>query len=224
MRAPRFHDRLRWTALVSALGLAASLPSAAQAGDPERLWFGAGLLAGSTLVDSRFASFQWDVQPRASFGGEVMAGRGPWVSGLRLWRAKSTQSVGPPGQESSDVAITTLDFFAQRRVASFLGADLFTTASAGGMWLGYQPDQVTITPSGSPPLVVDLEPIHEWTAGAGLAVRRPWSGPWSTSFAVDYQVFGLTTSHMNGSEVETNRESFGEWSARLGLAWSSRRP
>jgi len=224
VRASRLFERLNGGALVSALCLAASIPSAVQAESPPRLWFGAGFLAGSTLVDPRFSSFQWDVRPRASFGGEVMAGRGAWVSGLRLWRATSTQSIGQPGTESADVAITTLDFFAQRRMASFLGADLFTTASAGGMWLGYQPDQVTITPSGSSPIVVDLEPIHEWTAGAGLAVRRPWSGPWSTSFAVDYQVFGLTTSHMSGNEVETNRESFGDWSARLGLAWSSRRP
>jgi hypothetical protein len=34
----------------------------------ERLWFGAAFLAGSTLVDRGFASFQWDVQPRASRG------------------------------------------------------------------------------------------------------------------------------------------------------------
>ena len=214
----------RWAVCAAAFWLTAGAPPAARAETPGRVWLGAGVLAGSTLLDPRFSNYQWDVRPRAAWGGEVMGGRGPWVTGIRIWRATSTQSIDQPGAESADVAVTTAEVFGQRRVAEFLGADLFATASAGRLWLGYRPDQVTITPFGSSPIVVDLAPIHEWTAGAGLALRRPWSGPWSMSFAVDYQLFGLTASHMNGNEVETHRESLGDWSARLGLAWSSRRP
>src|SRR5262245_56083647 len=210
------------TAALLCLVAGAGSPADAAAEDP--IWFGAALLAGSTLIDPHFSDFQWDIEPRAAWGAEVMAGRGPWVSGLRVWRATSTQSIGQPGAESADVALTTAEVFGQRRIAGFLGAELFTTASAGGLWLGYRPDQVTFTPSGGLPITVDLDPIHEWTAGAGLAVRRPCAGPWSMSLAVDYQVFGLDTTHRNGNQIETNRESFGDWSARLGFAWSTRRP
>jgi len=206
------------------LCLTAGVVRPAGAATEEPIWFGAAFLAGSTLIDPRFSDFQWDVEPRAAWGGELLAGRGPWVSGLRLWRATSTQSIGQPGAESADVALTTAEVFGQRRIARFLGTEILTTASVGGLWLGYRPDQVTFTPSGSTPIVVDLDPIREWTAGAGLALRRPWAGPWSTSFSVDYQAFGLDTTHRNGNQIETNRESFGDWSARLGLAWSSRRP
>jgi hypothetical protein len=221
----RLDRRDRQRAVASALlCLAAGVAQPSRAAADDSLWFGAAFLAGSTLIDSRFSDFQWDVEPRASFGGEVQAGRGPWVSGLRLWRATSTQSIGQPGAESADVALTTTELFGQRQVAAFLGTDLLVTASVGGLWLGYRPDQVTFTPSGSTPIVVDLDPIHEWTAGGGLALRRPWAGPWSMSLAVDYQVFGLDTTHRNGNQIETHRESFGDWSARLGLGWSTRRP
>lgn len=211
-----------WVLGAAVLGLAAATgPARAETSDG--VWFGASVLAGSTMFDSRFSDFQWDVRPRMAWGGEILAGRGPWMSGIRLWRATSTQTVGQPGAESADVTITTAEVLGQRRVTGFLGIDLFATASTGGLWLGYHPDQVTID-AGSMPITVDLAPVHEWTAGAGLALRRPWSGPWSVSLAVDYMVFGLEASHRNGNEIETNRESFGDWSARLGLAWSSRRP
>src|SRR4029079_9050497 len=76
----------------------------AGAATEEPIWFGAAFLAGSTLIDPRFSDFQWGVEPRPAWGGELLAGRGPWVSGLRLWRATSTQSIGQPGAESADVA------------------------------------------------------------------------------------------------------------------------
>jgi hypothetical protein len=208
----------------AAVCLAAGVAAPRGAVAAERPWIGVGVLAGSTLLDSHLSDFAWDVRPRAAFGAQAVAGRGPWSMGLRLWRATSTQSMESSGAESPDVALSSLELIGQRRLAGFLGVDLLATASAGGLWIGYQPDQVTFTPPGSSPIVVDLEPIHAWTGGGGLEVQRPWSGPWRASLSIDVQAFGLDATHRNGSTIETERESFGDWSARLGLAWISRRP
>ena len=42
---------------------------------------------------------------------------------------------------------------------------------------------------------------------------------WVTGVQVDYRVFSLETAHRNGDAIETGRESFGDWSARLAIAW-----
>jgi hypothetical protein len=185
---------------------------------------GVTLLAGSTLLDPRFADFQWDVRPRAAWGAEVAADRGPWGVGVRAWRAGSTQSIDQPGAESAEVAITTLEMMGRRRVGVALGTVVSASLSGGGLWLGYRPDQVTITPAGGSPIVVELAPIHAWTAGAGLEASRSLRGPWTTSLALGYQTFRLDASHREGGGVVTQRKSFGDWSARLGLGWSSWRP
>src|SRR5262247_2656794 len=208
----------------AAVLLLASAPSRAHAAEGERPWFGVGVLAGSTLLDAHFSDFQWDVKPRAAWGAEALVGRGAWTTGLRVWRATSTQELGQPASTSPEVAVTSLEWLAQRRVAQLAGTELLGTATLGGTWLGYHPDQVTITPSGSPPIVVDLAPVREWTLGAGVGVRRPLAGHWSASLSVDVQSFALDTTHRNGNEIETKRESFGDWSARLGLTWLSWRP
>jgi hypothetical protein len=183
---------------------------------------GVTLLAGSTLLDPGFADVRWDVRPRAAWGAELAASLGAWGVGVRGWRAGTTQAIEQPGAESAEVAITTLELVGRRRVAAVLGADVFATATAGSLWLGWQPDQVTITPAGGSPILVDFEPIREWTYGAGLELARPLAGPWSARLAVDLQTFRLDTTHREGNEVVTRRESFGDWSARLGLGWTRR--
>ena len=214
-RGPRF------AAGAAALLLATGPAGTCLAAEPARTWFGAGLLAGSTLLDSHFSDFQWDVRPRLAWGAEALAGRGPWTTGVRVWRATSTQEIGQPGSESPDVAVSSFELVGQRRLASLAGAELVGSGSVGGVLLGYHPDQVTITPPGSTPIVVDLAPVKEWTVGAGLALRRTVAGHWSASVSVDYQTFGLDAAHRNGNSIEMRRESFGDWSARLGLAWLS---
>ena len=164
------------------------------------------------------------MRPRAAWGAESLAGRGPWGLGARAWRATTTQAIGQPGAASADLALTTLEVVGAWRVGGVLGTDLLATATIGRLWLGYRPDQVTITPAGSPPVVVDLAPVHTWVAGAGLGLRRPWLGPWNATLSVDTQRFRLETARTDGNAVVIERRSFGEWSARLGLCWMSRRP
>src|SRR6185369_16442293 len=134
-----------------AAGAAVLLATASSAASREResVWYGVGLLAGATQLDPHLGDFQWDVRPRAAWGAEALAGRGRWTGGVRAWRATSTQTLGPSGTTSADVAVTTLEVLGQTRVASIAATDLLATANAGGLWLGYRPDQVTITPAGS---------------------------------------------------------------------------
>jgi hypothetical protein len=38
-------------------------------------------------------------------------------------------------------------------------------------------------------------------------------------FELDHRIFALETAHRDGSQIEMKREAFGDWSARLELAW-----
>jgi len=66
--------------------------------------------------------------------------------------------------------------------------------------------------------------VNEWIGGAGVALRRPFRGPWAAGVELDHRLFALDTAHRNGSVIEYKRQTFGDWSARLELAWVSRRP
>ena len=66
--------------------------------------------------------------------------------------------------------------------------------------------------------VRDLKPIDTWTAGLGLAVERPLPGGWSAGLEAGHRWFELDAAHRNGSTIETRRERFGDWTARVSLA------
>jgi hypothetical protein len=58
----------------------------------------------------------------------------------------------------------------------------------------------------------------------GLALRRPLGGPTRLGIEVDHRVFNMQTAHRNGAQIEYERRTFGDWCARLELAWVSRQP
>ena len=91
------------------------------------------------------------------------------------------------------------------------------------MHLGYQPDRVVLSLPGSGTTEIALGPVDEWIWGGGLAATRPLAGPFDAGVEVDYRVFSLETAHRDGAAIELGRESFGEWGARLSIAWRSRR-
>lgn len=205
-------------ALVALLG-----PGAAPAAAAERDagWScSLGLLAGSALPDARLGDFQWDVAPRAAWGGQVLLERGRFATGARLWRSSTTQTMDlPSGPVAPRVGLTRLELTGQGRVLALGSTALLVTAAAGWLHLGYAPDHITIPPSGSgAPIVVSLRAVDEWIGGAGVALRRPWGGRWSTSLGVDREFFGLDAAHRSGSAIVYGRESLGEWSARLEVA------
>lgn len=177
-----------------------------------------GLLGGATLWDSRLDDYQWDVAPRPAFGAVARAGVGRFGAGLRVWRSSTTQRLGDSGTSSPRVNATSLELFGQTQVASVLGTRVLASASAGRIQLGYDPDQVTLDSPGGP-IDVALAPVGSWSWGGGLSVERTLAGPWLASLSVDRQQFALDTAHRNGTTIETRRESFGDWNARLGVEW-----
>jgi len=177
-----------------------------------------GLLGGTTLWDPKLDDYQWEVAPRAAYGAQARARLGRFGAGLRVWQNATTQRLGDPGTPSPQVRTTSLELIGQGRVASVLGTRLLATASAGRIHLGYHPDHVTFdTPGG--PIAVELSPVSTWSAGGGLALERALADRWLASVSVDRQMFALDTAHRNGNTIETRRETFGDWNARLGVEW-----
>lgn len=209
------------TAGLGALLLAAPV-AAADGPAASGRWFSIGVLGGSTRLDDGLTDFQWDVTPRMDWGAQALVGGGRFGTGLRLWRTRSTQQIDPSA--AATVHATSTELVGRGRVASVLGCDVMGVASAGMLHLGYQPDQVTVTPTGGGgPITVDLKAVNEWIGGAGLALRRPLGGPWAAGLEMDRRFFALDTAHRNGTVIEYGRRTFGDWSARLELAWVSRR-
>lgn len=80
----------RWGAFApwgAALALACAT-APARAGEPpagDSAWrFSLGALSGSVVPDAALAGYQWAVLPRAAWGAQTLAGRGPFEGGLRL--------------------------------------------------------------------------------------------------------------------------------------------
>lgn len=211
-------------AAVALLGLLPTLPASAVELDstPSRssAWASVGILGGSTLVDGQLANYLWDTRPRAAWGAQVLAGRGRVALGTRVWRSQTVQVLElPAGPQSPAVRSTTLELLARTRVASPLGTQLWAGASAGRLRIDYQPDHVVVSSGPGGEIVADLLPVSEWIAGAGLSLQLPLLARWTAGLDLDRQFFSLDTAHRSGAVVVDRREAFGDWSARLEIAW-----
>ena len=155
-----------------------------------------------------------------AWGGEALADVGPFALGARVWRTTTRQDLGvASAPAAAEVAGTSFELVGRGRLGSLGGSDVFATASAGRLALRYRPARIAIaSPGGGAPITVDLSPIDEWIGGGGLGVRRQLGGRWTLESSVERRIFGLDTAHRNGNAIEMSRASFGDWSARLGLA------
>jgi hypothetical protein len=214
---------LRVAALLAALSLGVARPARAQNLDAHATtnentrWYSLGILTGSIRLDPALANYQWDVTPRLAWGGQVMAGEGRWALGPRVLATQTTQGSGVSGTSGPVVHATSWELVGNARLAKPLGVELLALGSSGLLHLGYQPDQMTLDVSGTP-VVVDFHPIDEWIGGAGLAARRELVGPWRAGLEGEWRRFSMDTAHRNGSVIETQRQSFDDWSIRLELA------
>jgi hypothetical protein len=179
-------------------------------------WLSVGVLGGSTQFDPHLADYAWNVNPRAGFGAEALAGFGPVGGGVRVWRARTSQHLGLAEAPDPSVDATSFDVVGRLRLFSLLGAQLQACASTGRLHLGYSPDHVLVGSGGSA-VDVALAPVDAWSYGAGLAVRRGLVGAWAAGVEVDAQRFSMETAHRSGSTIVTGNERFNDWSARLGL-------
>ena len=205
--------RRRAARAVVLAALAAACSAAPAAADA---WVSLGLLGGSTQPPAQMADYQWDTRPQAGCGAQALLGRGAWGGGLRLWSTATTQDLGVAG--AADVRRTSLELVARRRLASLFGIECSAIAGGGLLFLSWDPDRVTVqTPGG--PVDVGLEPVLEWIGGGGVALRRPVGGALIAGLEVDHRFFALDAAHREGASIVETRDSFGEWSARLELAW-----
>ena len=187
---------------------------------PSERWFSIGLLAGTTQFDAGLADYQWDTTPRRGWGARGLIGRGRLATGLRVWRASTTQSIGDLGPAPA-VRATSWELVGEGRIGGWRGTELLMTAGAGRLHLGYHPDRITIQPPGGVgAIVVDLTPVGTWIGGGGLALRRAVARGWTMDLGVDARVFAIDTAHRAGSAITVARETFGDWNARLEFAWT----
>jgi hypothetical protein len=183
-------------------------------------WLSLGLLAGSMLSDPRLADYQWDTSPRPAWGAQALLGRGRLAAGARLWRTRTSQRLDLPGVAvEPTVGLTSFELVGMGRLAGLGGGELLLTAGVGRLHLAYDPDQISIpTPGLGPPIVVPFAAVDAWTGGGGLAFRRPLGPRWRLGLGVDREFFKLDTARRSGAAVVYQRESLGDWSARLELA------
>ena len=210
--------RTRLAVLATCLAVTCAAP-AARAGIASP-WLSLGALTGATRFDAHLADYQWKVDPRAGWGAQAIAGVGPVGAGVRVWQARTSQHIEFADTPNPAVHITSFDLVGRAQLLSRWGVGLEACASAGRMHLGYSPDHVAVTTSGSGSIDVALQPVDTWVTGGGLALRRGLAGPWGAAVEVDTQVFRLDTAHRSGSTIVTGRERFSEWSARFELARS----
>ena len=215
----RVETRGPWWTLV-ALALLVPCKTHAAGDPPQQRWVSLSLLAGSAQPIAGMADYQWDVRPHAAWGAEVLAGTGPFSTGVRWWRAGTTQGLGLVGVENPAVHTSSIELVTRARVAHWRVVQLLATASGGRLAITYQPDRLTVDAGGTP-VEVALAPLHEWIGGAGLALSAPLAGGWTWGVETERRMFSLETAHRSGSSVTLARETFGDWSARAALsrAW-----
>ena len=179
-----------------------------------------GLQTGPTLWDGALSNYRWDRGPRIGWGAEALARSGRFAAGVLLFSTATRQQVDPSGGAASpEVRSIRYEAVGRGRLLTVMGSDLAATAGVGRMHLGYHPDRIAIDTGTGSPIEVEFRPIDEWIGGAGLSLERPLASRLSATLALEHRWFGLDTAHRNGSVIETGRETFGEWSARLGGSW-----
>ena len=180
-----------------------------------------GPVAGAVMFDRSLDNYRWDIGPTLQTGLQATLYRGRFGAGVRLLRAQTTQASGIPGEaQVPHVNATGLDIVGELRVVRYRGAELWGSAHAGRLHLGYDPDQLTFDTGGvGGPVTVAYDPISEWELGLGLEVRGELTRHMALSLQAEQSSFALDTAYRSGAAIVQTRERFYNWSLRLQVAW-----
>jgi len=180
-----------------------------------------GAIIGGIAFDPSLDDYRWDVSPAMQSGAQATLYWKRLAAGARLWRAHTTQASGIPGEtQAPRVNLTGVEFTAGARALSIRGVELWGSAYAGRLLLGYDPDQLTFDSGGiGEPITVAYQPIDEWDVGAGIALRREIARQMSLALETTATSFALDTAHRRGSEIVEARERFYTWNLRFEVAW-----
>jgi hypothetical protein len=172
---------------------------------------------GTILFDSHLADYRWDTSLAVQPGLRVGVHHSRYAAALRTSWSSTEQSTGLVGESTTPrVHMTQLDLALEGRFATFKRIELWGSGHGGRMFLGYEPDQMTVDAGGTP-LTVAFDPIDEWCYGFGIAFRRDLARHLALGLQLDGTGFQLDTSHRNGSEIVESRESFVNWSLCVAL-------
>jgi hypothetical protein len=172
---------------------------------------------GVLLFDSHLADYRWDTSISTEPGLRLGVHHARYGAALRTSWAATEQSTGLIGEtESPRVHLTQLDVALEGRIATLSGIEVWGSGHGGRMFLGYQPDQMTVDAGGSP-VTVSFDAIDEWCYGAGVSFRRDVAHHLALGLQLDGTGFQLDTAHRSGNEIVTAREGFVNWSLSLAL-------
>jgi hypothetical protein len=172
---------------------------------------------GALRFDSHLGDYRWDTSLAVQPGLRIGVHHSRYAAALRTSWSSTEQSTGLIGESTTPrVHMTQLDLELEGRIATFRHIELWGSGHGGRMFLGYQPDQMTVDAGGTP-LTVAFDPIDEWCYGFGVALRRDLARHLALGLQLDGTGFQLDTSHRNGSEIIETRESFMNWSLSAAL-------
>jgi len=172
---------------------------------------------GALLFDSHLADYRWDTSLSVQPGLRIGVHHARYSAALRTSWAATEQSTGLLDEATVPrVHMTQLDLALEGRIATLGSVELWGSAHGGRMFLGYEPDHMTVDAGGSP-VTVSFDPIDEWCYGAGIAFRRDLARHLALGLQLDGTGFQLDTAHRNGSEIVASREGFVNWSLSVAL-------
>ena len=172
---------------------------------------------GALLFDSHLADYRWDTSLSVQPGLRIGVHHARYSAALRTSWAATEQSTGLLDEATVPrVHMTQLDLALEGRITTLRSVELWGSAHGGRMFLGYEPDHMTVDAGGSP-VTVSFDPIDEWCYGAGIAFRRDLARHLALGLQLDGTGFQLDTAHRSGSEIVESREGFVNWSIALAL-------
>jgi len=172
---------------------------------------------GALLFDSHLADYRWDTSLSVQPGLRIGVHHARYSAALRTSWAATEQSTGLLDEATVPrVHMTQLDLALEGRIATLGSVELWGSAHGGRMFLGYEPDHMTVDAGGSP-VTVSFDPIDEWCYGGGIAFRRDLARHLALGLQLDGTGFQLDTAHRNGSEIVASREGFVNWSLSVAL-------
>lgn len=213
---------MRFRAAIAAALLVAACTSAVRAQSdedaPPASWrISIAPVVGALLLDSHLADYRWDTSVSMQPGLRIGAHHGRFATALRTSWSSTEQATGLTGATSAPrVHLTQLDLALEGRIATLQRIELWGSGHGGRMFLGYEPNQMTVDAGGSP-VTVSFDPINEWCYGFGVALRRDVARHLALGLQLDGTGFQLDTAHRVGSEIVESRESFVNWSLSVAL-------
>jgi hypothetical protein len=175
-----------------------------------------GPWVGVLALDPHLADYRWETGVRTVWGAAAIASTRRFAAGARAWRTSTRQGTGIPGDDRAlRVGLTGVEGIGEARLLSFADVRLLATASAGLLRLDWSPRELSLEDGLATAETVTFDPVHEASAGMGLALRRAVPFGFQVAVGAERTWFRMDTAHRRGAEIIEEREVFGSWTGRV---------